>query len=492
MVVLRDNSEDVHAFQSASECVCHFEGGFEAHIQATSQPPFKTDTHTQTPSQVNGETISGMNETPSSERTQIAFFGVRNAGKSSLVNAITGQDLSVVSNVAGTTTDAVRKAMELTDAGPVVIIDTPGIDDAGDLGAKRAARARKILHTCDVAVLVISAAAGLCQADKDLLKIFREQRVSFIVALNKSDLLEGENGVELELELDAELAAPIISCSAKTGEGIDALKHEMARVCVRVQKGLEEARPLVRDLIGAGDVLVLVIPIDSSAPRGRIILPQQMVMRDVLDAHATCVSCQVEELDSVLNMLGADRDSTARVKDQTAERTGEQAAANSKKPPVRMVITDSQAFKQVAQIVPESVPLTSFSILMARYKGNINQLLEGARALDALTNKSRVLVSEACTHHRRCEDIGTVKIPALIYKRTGAKPQFTFTSGRAFPDNLSEFDLVIHCGACMLSAREMNHRLRLAAAQGVPTVNYGLAISNMHNILPRAIAPLNL
>ncbi len=459
------------------------------------------------------DVFATLSETPTSNRTQIAFFGVRNAGKSSLVNAILNQDLSVVSNVAGTTTDIVRKAMELKSAGPVSIIDTPGIDDVGALGTKRAQRARQVLHTCDVAVLVVSAPDGLSRPDIDLISLFCESGVPFIVAANKCDLVSSDR-ISVDVSDDcldggclgsdcfdvSSIDAPILFCSAKNNSGIDSLKHEMARVCVKVQSDRDKSQVCVRDLLEVGDMVVLVIPIDSAAPRDRIILPQQIVMRDVLDAHASFVACQVEELDNVLNKFGAkNTDSCGCASDtastaNSANSTSAPNSPNSKKsaPCVRLVITDSQAFSQVAQIVPESVPLTSFSILMARYKGNIDQLVAGARTLDLLTDNSSVLIAEGCSHHRTCEDIGSVKIPALIKKHCSATPKFTFTSGRGFPKDLSSFDLIIHCGGCMLNEKEMKYRLSCAGNQDVPVVNYGVAISHMLGILSRVIAPLGL
>ena len=429
--------------------------------------------------------MAGMNETPSGERTCVGFFGVRNVGKSSLVNAVTGQDLSVVSDVRGTTTDTVRKAMEILPLGPVVIVDTPGIDDEGALGEERVRRAKEALRGCNVAVLVIDAAVGPQQADRDLMAVFKAQEIPCIMAANKSDLVSSEATLQATATTPAaetpygrasdspfaqsakasgnhaERIASIVNVSAKTGAGVDALKEEIARVA-RVAQAAQE-RPLVRDLLAPGDTLVMVIPIDSSAPKGRIILPQQMVMRDALDAHATCVACQPSELSQTL-------------------------AAQSTSP--RLVVTDSQAFEQVAQIVPREVSLTSFSILMARYKGELAQLVEGARALDAVTDGTRILMAEGCSHHRQCEDIGTVKLPAWIRKHSGANPTFTTVSGREFPEDLSDIDLVVHCGGCTLNPKEMKVRQAMASAQETPIVNYGVAIAHMHGILARALEPL--
>ena len=389
-----------------------------------------------------------LNETPSSERTHIAFFGLRNAGKSSLVNAVTGQDLAVVSDTPGTTTDPVRKAMELLPLGPVVIVDTPGLDDVGGLGEKRVARARRVLANCDVAVLVVDATRGLQQEDDDLMALFAQRKMPYVVAWNKADLVGDESAPTL--------GEKGLLVSALTGDGIFELKERLAHIA-------HEARPpkqLVADLIGEGDTVVLVVPIDESAPKGRLLLPQQMVLRDVLDSHASAMVCQVEELSGVLGSLVR---------------------------PPRMVITDSQAFGRVAKIVPPTVPLTSFSILMARYKGNLAIYVDGAAELGRLRDGDHVLISEGCTHHRQCNDIGTVKMPAWIRTHSGAEPEFSFTSGGDFPDDPSGIDLVVHCGACMVNEREMARRIEACATAGVPIVNYGMAIAQMHGILARSL-----
>ncbi len=390
-----------------------------------------------------------LNDTPSGERTHIGFFGVRNAGKSSLVNAVTGQDLAVVSDVAGTTTDPVRKAMELLPLGPVVIIDTPGIDDEGELGEERVRRTRRVLRQCDIAVLVSDATRGLGEAERELLDLFAERSIPHVIALNKSDLSR-----------NAKAPAPdgttCLATSALTGEGVFELKELLAHIASQHAP----QKRLVADLLDEGDVAVLVMPIDASAPKGRLILPQQMVVRDILDSHATCLVCQPEELANTLGSLVR---------------------------PPRIVITDSQAFAQVAPVVPHDITLTSFSILMARYKGSLEPFVRGAAALASVTDDSRVLISEGCTHHRQCEDIGTVKIPALLSRHSGADPHLSFTSGGDFPDDLSVYDLVIHCGACMLNDREVAHRVGQARAAGVPIVNYGMAIAAMNGILPRTL-----
>ncbi len=423
----------------------------------------------------------GLNETPSGERVRIGFFGVRNAGKSSLVNAVCGQQVALVSDVAGTTTDPVRKAMELLPLGPVDIVDTPGIDDVGELGARRVERTRDTLRTCDVAVLVTDATRALVAAERELISLFEELGLPFIVVRNKADLLSGEGvaagsgggtgatsgaaGASIAQVVaapDADApAAPVraeVLASARTGAGINELKEALAHV----GGPAAHERRVVADLLSPGDKVVLVVPIDSSAPKGRIILPQQLVLRDVLDAHASALVCQPEEL---ADLLAAVRD-------------------------VRLVITDSQAFEKVARIVPETTPLTSFSLLMARYKGDLRTLVEGAAALGALTDESRVLVSEGCTHHRQCEDIGTVKMPAWIRGYCGANPTFEFTQGHGFPDDVSGYDVVVHCGGCMLNEKEMHWRQSVAARSGTPMVNYGAAIACVHGILERSLRPL--
>lgn len=390
-----------------------------------------------------------LNDTPSGERTHIGFFGVRNAGKSSLVNAVTGQDLAVVSDVAGTTTDPVRKAMELLPLGPVVIIDTPGIDDVGQLGEERVRRTRRVLRQCDIAVLVSDATRELGAAERGLLDLFAERSIPHVIALNKSDLAPNAQPAGIE-------GATCLTTSALTGEGVHELKECLAHIAAQHAP----QKRLVADLLDEGDVAVLVMPIDASAPKGRLILPQQMVVRDILDSHATCLVCQPEELGQTLGALSR---------------------------PPRIVITDSQAFAQIAPIVPRDMTLTSFSILMARYKGSLEPFVRGAAALATVTDESQVLISEGCTHHRQCEDIGTVKIPALLRRHSGADPHLTFTSGGDFPDDLRAYDLVIHCGACMLNDREVAHRVGQTQAAGVPIVNYGMAIAAMNGILPRTL-----
>ncbi|MBD5556832.1 MAG: [FeFe] hydrogenase H-cluster maturation GTPase HydF [Roseburia sp.] len=389
----------------------------------------------------------GLNDTASAERVHIGFFGIRNAGKSSLVNAVTGQELSVVSDVKGTTTDPVKKAMELLPIGPVVIIDTPGIDDDGTLGELRVKKTRQILAKTDIAVLVTDSKIGLCDADREFIALFEEKKLPYIIAYNKVDLLEKQNTLD----------ANGIYVSARTGEGIRELKEKIGDFA----KNVENTRYIVADLLETGAFVILVIPVDDAAPKGRLILPQQQTMREILDAHCSAVACQVTELEETIHSL-------------------------RKKP--KLVITDSQAFGSVSKIVPEDIMLTSFSILFARYKGELEELVRGAQALSSLKDGDKVLISEGCTHHRQCGDIGTVKIPAWIEKFTNVQPEYTYTSGGEFPDHLSDFALVIHCGGCMLNEKEMKSRIAAAKAAGVPIVNYGIAIAHMHGILARSLS----
>ena len=390
-----------------------------------------------------------FNTTVSAERPHIAFFGRRNAGKSSVVNAVTNQRLSVVSDTLGTTTDPVSKAMELLPLGPVVIIDTPGFDDEGALGALRVERTREVLRKTDIAVLVVDGTVGLTKADRELLTAFQRRELPYLIAYNKSDLQGGAVAAD----------AQEICISALTGEGIGELKDRLA-VLIKAE---EKEKQIVADLVNEGDTVVLVIPIDAAAPKGRIILPQQQTLRELLDHHCTAVCCQDTELQATL-------------------------AGLSQKP--ALVITDSQAFARVAADTPEDIPMTSFSILFARYKGGLDALIDGAQALKALQSGDKVLISEGCTHHRQCGDIGTVKLPAWISRYTGAQPAYTFTSGAGFPEDLSGYRVAIHCGGCMLNEKEMQHRQRSAKAAGVPMVNYGIAIAAMNGVLDRALKPV--
>ena len=387
-----------------------------------------------------------LNDMVSAERLHISFFGMRNAGKSSLVNAVTGQQLAVVSEVKGTTTDPVKKTMELLPLGPVVIIDTPGLDDEGELGRLRVQKAMQVLSSTDIAVLVVDTAIGLRELDRSLIACFRERKIPYITVYNKADLVCERQPLEKHE----------IYASAVTGENIYALKEKLGTFA----KQLQNPKHMVADLLSEGDVVVLVTPIDESAPKGRLILPQQMAVREVLDAHAVAVTCQDTEL----------------------PRTLESLAVRPK-----MVITDSQAFERVSADTPVDIPLTSFSILMARYKGDLPTLAAGASALSHLKDGDKVLISEGCTHHRQCNDIGTVKMPAWIERFCKAKPEFTFTSGGEFPEDLSPYSLIVHCGGCMLTETAMKHRIETAISAGVPIVNYGIAIAQMHGILKRSV-----
>lgn len=387
-----------------------------------------------------------LNSVVSAERVHIGFFGLRNAGKSSVVNAVTGQSLSLVSDIKGTTTDPVKKAMELLPLGPVVIIDTPGVDDEGTLGEMRVKRAKQILNQTDIAVLVVDGEKGIQTADEELISLFDGKAIPYIIAYNKSDLL---NSVP-----EADENAIYVSAENRTNI------YELKEMIARKAKTCESEKKLVADLISANDLVVLVVPIDSAAPKGRLILPQQQVIRDVLESGACAVVCRETELKETLAALG-------------------------RKP--RLVITDSQAFGKVSADTPADIPLTSFSILFVRYKSDLTAAVSGAAQLDKLKDGDRVLISEGCTHHRQCEDIGTVKMPAWVRGYTGKNIEFDFTSGTEFPEDLSRYSLVIHCGACMLNPREMQSRARHAKDCGVPMTNYGVAIAQMHSILRRSI-----
>lgn len=389
-----------------------------------------------------------LNETVSAERLNIGFFGVRNAGKSSVVNAVTGQDLSVVSDVMGTTTDPVKKAMELLPIGPVVIIDTPGVDDDGSLGEMRVKKAKQVLNYADVAVLVVDASKGISDADRMLISAFKEKNTPFVIAYNKSDLLESIPAAQ----------DGAIYISAVKNQNIYELKEMIGRL-----KGKTHAeKPIVSDLLSAGDTAVLVVPIDSAAPKGRLILPQQQTLRDLLDGGNIAVVCRDSELSDTLRTMH--------------------------KPP-KIVITDSQVFGKVAKIVSDDILLTSFSILFARYKGNLAALVEGAAKLDKLSDGDTVLISEGCTHHRQCEDIGTVKLPKWLGEYTGKQLNFEFSSGSEFPQELDRFSLIIHCGGCMLNEKEMSNRVKRACGKSISITNYGVAIAQMHGILRRSLSP---
>ena len=390
-----------------------------------------------------------LNDTPSANRIHIGFFGCRNAGKSSVVNAITGQELAVVSDVLGTTTDPVQKAMELLPLGPVMIIDTPGFDDVGELGEKRIQKTKQILNRTDIAVLVVDAKKGFTATDKQLLALIQEKELPYLIIYNKSDLLE-------KIPKEEEHS---IYISALEKIGIQECKEKLAHQIPTEDMTLQ----IVGDLLCPGDLAVLVIPIDSAAPKGRLILPQQQVIRDILEAGAAAVTVRNTELARTLQKLEGK---------------------------VRMVITDSQAFEEVAAIVPKEIPLTSFSILMARFKGYLETAVKGIQAVDSLKDGDRILVSEGCTHHRQCEDIGTVKLPNWLLKYTGKDLKFEWSSGREFKDDLSPYAMVIHCGGCMLNEREVKYRMKCAVDQGIPFTNYGIAIAYMKGILQRSIEPI--
>lgn len=388
----------------------------------------------------------GLNDTPSADRVHIGFFGKRNAGKSSVVNAVTGQDLAVVSDIKGTTTDPVYKAMELLPVGPVVIIDTPGIDDEGNLGELRVRKTKQVLNRTDVAVLIVDAALGKTEADDELIQLFKDKKINFIVVYNKSDLLREEKRP----------SADEIYVSALNKTNIETLKEKIASLAPADDQKLK----IVGDLIGPSDFVVLVTPIDKAAPKGRLILPQQQTIRDILEADATAIIVKEFELRETLENIG-------------------------KKP--RLVITDSQVFAKVSADTPKDIPLTSFSILFARYKGLLHEAVKGAVALERLRDGDTVLLSEGCTHHRQCDDIGRVKLPRWIKNYTGKALNFEFTSGTEFYDDLSKYGLVIHCGGCMLNEREIKYRQKCAVDQNVPITNYGIIIAYMQGILKRSL-----
>lgn len=390
----------------------------------------------------------GLNDTASAERIHIGFFGLRNAGKSSVVNAVTGQELALVSDVKGTTTDPVKKAMELLPLGPVVIIDTPGIDDVGNLGEMRVKKAMQALNYTDIAVLVTESKKNLTEAENELVRLFQSKKIPYIIVYNKSDIRKDT----------FPLSENEIFVSAKENTNIDKLKEMIGRLA----KTEENSKRVVGDIIENGDIIVLVVPIDKAAPKGRLILPQQQTIRDILDSGAVSVVTRDEELKETLAALG-------------------------KKP--KMVITDSQAFARVSRDTPADIMLTSFSILFVRYKGDLVSAVKGAAALNTLKDGDTVLISEGCTHHRQCGDIGTVKLPAMIKKYTGKDINFKFTSGTEFPENLSEYALVIHCGGCMLNEREMQYRTRQTLDSGIPITNYGVAMAYMNGILKRSLEP---
>ena len=412
----------------------------------------------------------GMNETPSADRVHIGFFGRRNAGKSSIVNKVTGQELAVVSDVKGTTTDPVSKAMELLPMGPVVIIDTPGIDDEGHLGELRVRKAKQVLNRVDVAVLVVDATLGKTSVDEELIHIFKEKEIPYLVVYNKSDLLpenrkisedspekkEGLSHEKPDQKADTITQEPFIYASAATDQNIYELKEKITSLAVTDDLKLR----LVGDLLEPSDFAVLVVPIDKAAPKGRLILPQQQTIRDVLEAGAAAIVIKENELSNTLKTLG-------------------------KKP--KLVITDSQVFAKVSKETPEDIWLTSFSILFARFKGNLKTAAAGAAAIDRLKDGDKILISEGCTHHRQCDDIGTVKLPRWIRNYTGKDLEFEYSSGREFPEDVTKYSLIVHCGGCMLNEREMRYRQKCALDQEIPITNYGIAIAYMQGILKRCV-----
>ena len=398
-----------------------------------------------------------MNQTPSSERVHIGFFGRRNAGKSSVLNAVTGQDLAVVSDVKGTTTDPVQKSMELLPLGPVVVIDTPGIDDEGELGALRVKKSYQVLNKSDAAVLVVDASLGLCEEDFAFIEHIQKKQIPYAVAFNKSDLAPSAS-LAKDLQYLKEHQIDFVFVSTADLSGIDTLKEKIATLAKTEDTKLR----IVADLIHPSDFVVLVVPIDKAAPKGRLILPQQQTIRDILEADATAIVVKEYELRDTLAHLG-------------------------KKP--RLVITDSQVFAKVSADTPADIMLTSFSILFARYKGNLPALIKGVTALEQIEDGDKILVSEGCTHHRQCDDIGSVKLPRWIRQYTGKEPEFVFSSGTEFPADLSPYKMIIHCGGCMLNEREMKYRLACAKDQNIPMTNYGILIAYIQGILKRSVEP---
>ena len=398
-----------------------------------------------------------LNSTPNGERVHIGIFGKRNAGKSSLINAITAQKLSIVSDTAGTTTDPVSKAMEILPLGPVLLTDTPGFDDEGDLGQLRVKKSYEVLRNVDIAVFVISVSDGISAEEDIFIEEIKKRNLPYIICINKIDIV-----TELDFSYFYEKYGTdkVMGVSSITFEGINELKERLASIC-----NTSNNRKIISDLVGKGDVAVLVVPIDESAPKGRLILPQQQVIRDLLDVGATALVTKETELEDTLSKL-------------------------KEKP--KVVITDSQAFKFVSEIVPEDIYLTSFSILMARYKGDLDWQVSGVKTIDSLNNGDVVLISEGCTHHRQCGDIGSVKLPRLIKQYTGKEISFEFTSGKEFPDDLSKYKMIIHCGGCTLNEKEMKYRINKAKEEGIPITNYGVAISYMNGILERSLSLLTI
>ena len=402
----------------------------------------------------------GLNDTPRGERLHIALFGKRNAGKSSIINTLTNQNIAIVSDQKGTTTDPVYKAMELLPLGPVVIIDTPGLDDEGDLGLLRVKKAKEVLDKTDVALIVVDATTGISSFEDELILEMKKKKVPFLLLFNKNDLLDKNvDKNEWKNSFSAKYETKVLFVSAFTKEGIEEVKEELGKY----EKTKEEQeKRIVADLLEQGDFVVLVVPIDKAAPKGRLILPQQQTIRDILDAGAISIVCRDTELADTLNRLG-------------------------EKP--KLIITDSQAFGKVSKIVPKDMLLTSFSILFARYKGELNDLVEGARTLNKLEDGDKILMAEGCTHYRQCDDIGTVKIPNWIRKYTNKNIVIETSSGTGFPEDLTPYKMIVHCGGCTLNEKEMKSRIARAKAQSIPMVNYGILIAYMNGILERSIEP---
>lgn len=401
----------------------------------------------------------GLNNTPNADRVHIGIFGRRNAGKSSVINAVTGQNLAIVSDVLGTTTDPVYKAMEILPLGPVVLIDTPGLDDVGELGELRVQKAFQVLNKTDIALLILDVNSGFSKEEEKLLELVKAKNIPFVAVLNKTDIAKEDKIKEFEKLLkDKYNIENVVSVSAEKKDGIFELKEQIASLNTEKEKS-----PIISDLVCPGELAVLVVPIDESAPKGRLILPQQQTIRDLLDNNAMAAVTQVTTLAKTLESF---------------------------KESPKIVVTDSQAFKEVAKIVPESVPLTSFSILFARHKGELSTLVKGVKAMDNLKDGDTVLISEGCTHHRQCNDIGSVKIPNAVKKYTGKNLNFEFTSGGEFPLDLSKYSLIIHCGGCMLNEREMKYRIACANDAGIPMVNYGVLLAQVNGILNRSLEPV--
>lgn len=399
----------------------------------------------------------GMNQTPASERVHVSFFGKRNAGKSSIINAVTGQDLAIVSSVMGTTTDPVYKTMELLPLGPVMVIDTPGIDDEGELGALRVHKSYQVLNKTDIAILVIDSTAGKGEEELELIHRFHKKGIPYLIVYNKIDLLSTEKIKDLAMSV----RAGEVLVSASDGMNIQELKEKIASL----KPEDTHKYPLIQDLIDPLDLVILVVPIDKAAPKGRLILPQQQTIRDILERGALSLVVRDTELKSTLDHF----------------------LAQGVCP--KLVVTDSQAFARVSKAVPENITLTSFSILFSRYKGELETQLKGIAALSSIEDGDRILIAEGCTHHRQCGEIGTCKMPEWIRNYTGKKPVFEFTSGTEFPDDVSSYKMVVHCGGCMLNEREMKYRIACCQDQGVPITNYGILIAQVTGILKRSLGP---